>query len=93
MGSVVTIVNLDSGKEWTVEIVGREYKYVPKFGSGYRSNSLVYNKENVIVSDIENNKISEDTPLAKALIGNFDGREFSYTVAGETTRGKIIKFE
>lgn len=88
----IEITHPDIEGVWKVRILPIEYEYVVK----PNGNPAVFNQQNydrvcVCRANIKENTISEETPLAQALLNKFEGEEYSYSIGNETITGKIIK--
>ena len=93
-GDTVTIFNEDNNKVWKIKIVKANISYEPTLGSGIFKNSIYYKQNTTEFSDIENNEVSENAPIAQALLGKKENDFFSYsTPEGKIISGKILKVE
>jgi transcription elongation GreA/GreB family factor len=91
VGDTVIIYNNDNEKIWELKIISSQISYTPQLGSGFLKNSIQYKAEVKEFSNIENNEISENAPIAKALLGKKKKETFSYTCPdGEKIFGTIL---
>lgn len=93
-GDSVVILNEDDNKTLEIRIVKSQLSYTPQLGSGSLKNSIKYKTEIKEFSNIDKNEISENAPIAKALIGKKKNDLFSYACPdGQIISGKIIQIK
>ena len=93
-GDSVVILNESNNKTWEIKIVKSQLSYTPQLGSGFFKNSIKYKTEIKEFSNIYENEISENAPIAKALIGKKKNDLFTYTCPdGESISGRIIEIK
>lgn len=89
VGSKVGLLYAGDDEVCYYTIVKDEYSIVPKFASGRRRNKIIAEKQSK-GSDISKNEITENSPIAKAIIGKSRGERFSIEVRGSKVSGNIV---
>ena len=92
VGSRVGIVFENNDEVMYYKIVKEEYIVVPKFASGSFRNKFTSEKQ-YIPADINKNEITENSPIAKAIIGKTRGSRFCINVNGTKTSGYIASID
>ena len=89
VGTVTKIKNLDNGKIWQVEIVPVVTSYIPSWDKA-SDVSNNYKKVTTSTASVEDNRISDESALGKAIIGKHIGEHFSYVAPDKKVRRGVV---